>query len=142
MGDTSKFSDDEKWSQIAGYEGMYDVSNFGRVRSHDRYSSRKDGRLNFYKGKICKQFLTTHGYLRVVLTKFDGGRHIHVHKLVATTFIPNKTCTAKNQVNHINGVKTDNHVSNLEWVTCKENIHHAIQRGIFKKKRKKPNENE
>lgn len=97
----------EKWRDIHGTDGKYQVSNFGKVRSTT---------------KILKLYHTKCGYLIVNLG--SKNRHRLVHRLVAETFIENPN--NKPQVNHINGDKTDNRVENLEWCTSSENIRHSV----------------
>ena len=110
----------EEWRMVVGYEGLYEVSNFGNVRS---------------KRKILKQ-TNYNGYQCVCLSK-ESNRKIHkVHRLVAIAFIPNEE--NKREVNHIDEDKTNNHVSNLEWVTPKENINHGTCIKRRSKKHEKP----
>lgn len=105
----------ETWKDIIGYDGMYQVSNYARVRS-------------FKKGKpnILAQSSGTWGYFVVNINKTPK----LVHRLVAETFIPNPQ--NKNEVNHINGDKFDNIPENLEWVTPSENKLHAVRTGLNK----------
>lgn len=110
----------EVWKSIKGYEGFYKVSNLGKVRSLTRVVS--DGRR--YKGKLLKFGRTFDGYLRLELADKFGKSKMHsVHRLVAKAFLTNTD--QKPQVNHIDGVKSNNVISNLEWCTAFENTQHA-----------------
>ena len=113
----------EIWKDIEGYEGKYQVSNLGRVRSllNIRGNKREIP-------KILKGYLDRYGYLLVRLYKNSKPKPLLVHRLVAKDFIPNPK--NKSQVNHINGIKTDNRVRNLEWDTAKENTRHAFDNGL------------
>jgi len=106
----------EVWKKIEGYD-LYEVSNFGNIKS-----------LNFNKESILKLNLTDKGYLHVSLFKNRIKKTTSVHRIVAISFIPNpenKPC-----VNHIDGNKQNNKITNLEWVTVKENIHHSFNLGL------------
>lgn len=118
----------EEWRNIPGSAG-YQVSNLGRMRTVDReYTYKRYGKIikAKLKGKICGSWVSTKGYLMVSV--FDKG--FPIHRLVAKTFIPNRK--NKPQVNHINGVKSDNRVENLEWCTNQENCLHAHKTGLNK----------
>ena len=99
----------EIWADIAGYNGTYQVSTLGKVR-------------NKY-GKVLFQCPNAKGYMRVKLIKNGRRTHKRVNRLVAETFISNPFNLP--QVNHINGDKQDNSISNLEWVTNRDNVRHA-----------------
>ena len=117
------------WLKCKGFEDSYEVSTDGEIRSVDRYITRSDtGTCVFIKGKILKFQIDKRGYCRVSLHKNNEKTTAKVHRIVAETFIPNPD--NKPQVNHIDGVKTNNSVSNLEWMTNKENIIHSIDTGI------------
>lgn len=105
----------EKWKPIKGYEGLYEVSNLGRINSLYGGQSNKGGILKAAKDKK--------GYERICLTKNGQKRNYSVHRLVALTFIDNPH--NKPQVNHIDGVHSNNSLLNLEWVTSSENHKHA-----------------
>jgi hypothetical protein len=120
----------EIWKEIEGYEGYYQISNFGRVRSVDRLIPFK-GRPRKHKGCVIKGSLSgrNRDYVTVILKKRGECKNFNVHRLVAIHFIPNPD--NKPTVNHKNGNKQDNSVSNLEWATYKENINHAQKMGLF-----------
>ena len=116
---------EEIWKDVSGYEGYYQVSNLGRVKSLDRWITYRDGRKYFYRSKIKSQAKYRGGYLFVSLKVNRHQFSAKVHRLVAQAFIPNPE--NKPQVNHKNGIRTDNRVENLEWVTCSENHLHAFR---------------
>ena len=118
----------EYWCDIEGYEG-YQVSNLGNVRSLDRVVTRKNGRTLTIRGQPIKPQKNHKGYLRVRLRKEKKEKALFVHRLTATGFIPNPK--DKPQVNHLNGVKHDNNVCNLEWCTQSENSTHALTYGLM-----------
>jgi NUMOD4 motif/HNH endonuclease len=115
----------ENWKKIPGYEN-YSVSDLGRVR-------------NDKTGRIMKTPATVKGYLHLNLVKETGKSIVLVHRLVGKTFIPNPE--NKPQINHIDGNKKNNNVTNLEWVTQSENIRHAFDNGMIKRYKGQKNPN-
>ena len=102
----------EVWKDVKGYEGLYQVSSYGRIRR------------NFKKGyKIKKNVVNFNGYLQTTFSKKGKFKTIEIHRLVALSFITNNE--KKPCVNHKNGIKTDNKVENLEWCTYSENELHS-----------------
>ena len=115
----------EEWKDIPGFEGRYQVSSLGRVKSINRKVNKWNG-VKTVPEKILTQRIDRKGYYRIELRDNNGKKHsLQVHRLVAITFIPNPD--KKAQVNHISGNKQDNAVSNLEWVSCQENIVHSFE---------------
>ncbi|MET3559316.1 hypothetical protein ABID29_002470 [Streptococcus rupicaprae] len=125
----------EIWKTVKGYEGLYEVSNLGRVKSLDKIVPKWDG-VRLLKGRILKGSVTQFGYHKVILTKNKHRRTIFVHRLVAEAFLENDNPKIKTQVNHIDGDKLNNETGNLEWVSASENIKHAFSIGIKKVSKK------
>lgn len=117
----------EIWKDITGYEGYYQVSNKGRVKRLERYVDRHAYGIvhkKFYKEHIMKPTISS-GYYIVGLCKNCIVKTQQIHRLVASAFIDNPL--NKEQVNHKNGIRNDNRVENLEWVTNTENQQHSFQ---------------
>lgn len=114
-----KYYLDEVWRPIRGYEGLYDVSNYGRVRSYD------------YRKKGTLQILRTHAsighYVKVGLRKNNKVRYFRVHRLVAIAFLPSPQ-KGQTQVEHISCDKRDNRVQNLRWTHPKGNMANPLTR--------------
>lgn len=122
---------EEEWRAVEGYEGIYEVSNFGNVRSLERETSKKNSNNKYtLKAKRLKLCANSDGYFNVRPHKNGRAKTVKVHRLVAKAFIPNPE--GKLNVNHIDGNKTNNHVENLEWATHSENTKHAYNIGLMK----------
>lgn len=113
----------EEWKPVAGYEGIYEVSNLGKIRTIPRKVKKWDGERTLLP-IVRKTFFSPGGYERSVLSLNGVNEKVLVHRIVAGAFIENPY--NKPDVNHKNGIKSDNTVNNLEWVTKKENIRHAF----------------
>lgn len=126
----------EIWRNVQGYEGIYEASSLGRVKSLDRYVKSNFDRTRLAKGSIKKASKKENGYRVVCLYKDNNKKMWYVHRLVALAFIPN----FKNlpEVNHIDGDKNHNYVKNLEWVTDRDNQLHALKTGLVDKKKLGP----
>jgi len=114
----------EVWKSIINFEGYYEVSNFGNVRSCDRLVNCSRGySRRLWKGKILSKIVaSTRGYYQVSFCKSGIITKHYIHRLVAETFLLERNET----VNHIDGNKLNNELSNLEWVTYSENNKHAF----------------
>lgn len=115
----------EEWRDVVGFEGLYEVSNLGRVKRLAREVRRKNNGNYLTKEKIGK-INNNDRYPKIGLSKKGKSKMYYVHRLVAQAFIPNNE--NKREVNHINENKLDNRVENLEWVTPKENMRHSYNK--------------
>ena len=128
-------ADFELWKDIKGFEGLYQVSTWARVRSMDKLVVYNNGVKHFHKGKILNTHVTN-GYLRVTLTNNCSQTKFFVHRLVAEAFIPNPDNLPC--VNHKDEDKTNNYPCNLEYCTAKYNTNYgtAIKRRAEKRSKK------
>lgn len=122
----------EVWKDISGYEGLYQASNLGRIKALEKWRefgawTKKNTRI--YPEKIMKLSITRGGYNIVQFCKDGACKWFAVHIIIASTFIANPE--NKKEVNHKDGIKTNNPESNLEWSTRRENIDHAIKNGLM-----------
>lgn len=122
----------EIWKDII-QNTRYQISNNGRVKSKARVVNHaRCGKVSV-KERILKPATDAKGYLRVALAKDGSLKTFKVHRLVADAFVDNHKNNP--QVNHINGIKTDNRFDNLEWVTNRENAQHAVDNGLWNYKK-------
>lgn len=112
----------ESWRPVIGYEQYYSVSNHGRIRN-------EISRNRHYAGTIRIGDPNQDGYLRISLTANGKGRKVFVHKIVADAFLGE--CPPLHEVNHKNGIKTDNSVENLEYLIHQKNMEHAQATGLW-----------
>lgn len=120
----------EEWRDIKGYEGLYQVSNMGRIMSMGIVTNHNLAAGS--KKRMPKRLIgtgTSKRYCMAILTKNGVKNYVLVHRVVASEFIDNPLC--KPFVNHKNGIKKDNRVENLEWVTQSENMQHALSTGLL-----------
>lgn len=129
----------EIWKPIAGYEGFYEVSDLGRIRSNNRYTNiiLRDGSksLRTHTGRVLKGCLDGHGYYGVYLSKNNNIKRVKISKLVARTFLDNPH--NYKVVNHIDGIKTNDLLINLEWCDHNYNMAHAVRIGLIDSKGEK-----
>jgi len=118
----------EVWKDIKDYEGYYQISNLGRVKSLNRLVNNHSGFKKNIKEKILKNSISKTGYYVVDLKINCIRKTFKVHRLIAIHFIPK--IIGKDYVNHINGIKIDNSIINLEWCTISENNKHAEKMGL------------
>lgn len=119
----------ETWRPVPGYEG-YLISDQGNLRSIDRIIKTKNGKICRIKGRLITVRLNNFGYLDTRLYKNGKKKSAFLHRLIAEVFIPNPSNLA--QVNHLNGIKTDNRIENLEWASPANNMKHAHDTGLSK----------
>ena len=130
----------EIWKDIKGFEGLYQVSNMGEVKSLDRKVIQYNG-YNYseriYKGKMLKSAISRNGYKRVVLQNVNAKKNCCVHRLVAEAFIPNPNNLLI--INHKDENKLNNQVENLEWCTQSYNINYGNRnKKVINKLKNKP----
>ena len=114
----------EKWLPVAGYEGLYEISNLGRLKSLKKILKLKGNHTLIYEERIMKLKVSeTRRYYQVKLYKEAVYKYWFIHRLVAFHFIEN--VQNKPQINHKNGIKTDNRVENLEWCSISHNTKHG-----------------
>lgn len=122
----------EEWRDVKGYEGLYQVSNLGRVRSVSHYTRNNiNGGERLTEGRILSQYKMPNGYYQVQFSKNEKRSKKYVHRLVADAFCNNENNCS--DVNHIDGNKDNNTVENLEWVSHKDNQIHMIKARLTKK---------
>lgn len=126
----------EEWKSIPGYEGLYEVSSYGRVKSLNRYVKVKSKSYRLQKGKMLSPIKNKYGYLQVFLCCNGKYKIISVHRLVAQAFIPNPDNLPI--INHKDEDKTNNRVENLEWCNAKYNSNY---KGVLKRRSQRMKEN-
>lgn len=128
---------EEIWKDVPGYEGLYEVSNYGRVKALPRFKRGKGDSICYTKEHILRPLKLVHGYVGAALYDNNGkDKRISIHRLVATTFIPNPNNFS--QVNHLNEIKDDNRVENLEWSTASHNINWGTRNDRVAEKMERP----
>jgi hypothetical protein len=118
----------EIWKDIIDYEGLYQISSFGRIKSLEKKVNNSETTHRVVKERIMRLGITPKGYIQTSLAKKQVNTKFYSHRLVALHFIPNPH--NKLEVNHIDGNKSNNEVSNLEWSTRSENNKHAFNTGL------------
>lgn len=121
----------EEWRDVVGYEGLYEVSNLGRLKRKKRTVINRCATY-VINDRILKPYLDHYGYVVTSLKNEDGYKYKKMHRLIAEAFIPNNL--NKPFINHKNGVKNDNRLDNIEWVTLQENMKHAAEIGLIETK--------
>jgi hypothetical protein len=119
----------EEWKPVVGFEGLYEVSNLGQIRSLDRLVNHPHGTTALRKGQLLKQTVNRYGYPCCTPSKNGKKVKLTMHRIVADAFLGANTCNL--DINHIDGNKLNCAVSNLEYCTRRENIQHAIKMGLF-----------
>ena len=123
----------EEWRPVVGWEGLYEVSDQGRVRSSDRTVHCKNGRTRRYKGRVLKLWKNSKGYLQVSLYGKGETKKL-VHRIVLEAFVGD--CPEGLETLHIDGNPANNHVGNLKWGTSSENTLDTVNHGTHRQARK------
>lgn len=123
---------EEIWKDICGYEGYYQISNFGRVKSLARPVFKRDGSFHRFKNETIKSpKISKDGYLSVTLSVNGDNKTFTIHRLVANAFIPKPETDDTLEVNHIDMNRENNVVYNLEWVTHQDNVKYSSNKGKY-----------
>jgi hypothetical protein len=120
----------EQWKPIPGYEGYYEASTLGVIRSVERVVPHGRHGTCKQKSKVLKYAFDNKGYIRVALSMGDSFKTYTIHRLIAMTFLGERP--EGYQINHRSGIKTDNSVDNLEYCTHAENVSHSVRMGLQK----------
>lgn len=118
----------EIWKPVVGYEGYYEVSSEGRVKAVTRNITDKSGKNKCIKEKVLSPNNHRNGYLTIQLSRNNQTKRFYIHRIVAQAFLPQEGMPC---VNHIDHDRSNNNIENLEWVTQRANIKHAITAGRF-----------
>lgn len=118
----------EIWKDVVDYEGVYQVSSLGVIRSVDRIYSAACGKVVNKKGRTIKSHPEHRGYMQITLCLNGTRKTMKVHRIVLEAFTD--VSSRKETVNHKNGIKSDNRLVNLEWNTLSENVRHAFNTGL------------
>lgn len=139
-------SEKEEWRDVPSYEGYYQASSLGRVRSLDRWVTTKDQRRCFYKGRVLSGHLSSTGYRRVTIKRNGSGGTLNVSQVVAMAFLGHKPCGFNLVVDHIDGNKKNDKINNLRIVTNRANSstcfkhnkydHSSVFIGVYREKGK------
>lgn len=124
----------EEWKPVHDFEGYYEISNNGVIRSIEREVNCASGK-RILKSRIMQHHMSSHGYWYVRLSKLRTNKACRVHRLLAIAFLPNPD--NKPEVNHKNSVRSDFRLENLEWATGSDNIKHSFISGESRKRLKK-----
>ena len=119
----------EVWKPIKGFEGLYEVSTLGRIKSCEKVIISKDGKVKHYKERILKPSSGKYGRNQYTLSKNGKKYPIRGYRIVAETFLENPFNLP--EINHKDGNNLNDELDNLEWVTFQENTNHALKHNLF-----------